>query len=462
MTEERRNRRQVTLMYDTGAREDDALFSFRWVLPAVLLLTSFIFLFTLTGWYVPHFPVLIFGAVVLVPLSLAIVWRADRREVGPLLVAIAMVGSFGLPLLAWNIGPYRAAALFVIGDYLPEQSLMAAMTDRNDRVSAMACSRLMLSDQVSQWENRVRGVLQSRPETARRCLQSIDAEHQRRAEAMARYLNREWFSEWMEGGVLPEARACAAAQVFAETSTYEGGEGINELLLCALGSPNRAYQQCCGEALSQRASGQEDRRSLNPARMTRDRREQLFTELIRAVDVPAAVLLNPGPFREDLQWSAGDLFHWATGLGCYLLDDSSRPESIARQLSLSLEEQCGLEIDDPLTSSAGIAFVRATCAEALESQDGRVDIVEWCDAARGATAEATMNAARFVIAQAVAAYGIDAMERGIGQGSTVVRRQAREEVEDRQQVEETIRRGTQGEFQLEMHEGAEGLRNLTW
>lgn len=460
MVKDRRKRRRVTLMYDTGAREDDALESFRWVLPGVLVVTGLIWMFTLLGWYVPHFPMLIFGAVVLVPMSMMLVWQSESKDPRNWGLAIGLVMSFGLPLVAWNVGLYRAMALFTMGDFLPDESAVAAMADRNDRVTAMACTRLMQGASYEVWEGRIQAVLEVRPEVAGRCLDSVQEQHPGRTQAMARYLNRQWFTEWMEGGVLPEETGCAAAEVYADTAGILGGQGVTELLLCSLDASSPGYQRCCGEALSRVADTPEKVLSVNPARMGLEMREALFEQLVKAVNVPVAVLMSEDAYREGLRWTAADLFHWNAHLGCDLLDQSNRQETVARRLSTSLEKQCGFAIDDPLTSSVGVNFVRHTCQGAIKGRGERVDLVEWCDAAREARSASAIEAAEVMVSRAINAFGAERMEAGIGSGNQRRRQEQIQEEEARREVMETIRRGAQGEFSLEFDDGVEMLRDF--
>lgn len=459
-SEERRTKRRATLVYDTGVREDDALERFQWVLPGVFLASALILTFTIVEWFVPHFPLLIFVAVVLIPMTLVLMWKAqtgDPRKVG---LAVALVASFGLPLLGWNLGPYRAAALWTLGDYLPDESIMSAMADRSDRVTAMACERLLLSPRSGEWEGRVRAVLQVRPAVAGRCLGAVREEAPEISREIARYLSRQWFAEWMEGGVLPEETGCEAAKTYGATAELLGGEGVAELLMCSLGARTEEYKSCCGQALSESAQGR-SRLAVNPGRLGSAMRESLFLELIEAVDLPAAVLMSAEPYDQSLAWTPAELFHWTTHLGCHLLDENRNADGVARLLSRSMERHCGLDIDDPLTSLVTVNHVRRTCSEALSrGEERQVDIVEWCDAARNATSEAAMEAARFVVSRAVSAFMVEGMDRGISAGNRQVERERRRAREEREEIRERIRSGERDGFVLPVHEGGERLREM--
>lgn len=462
MRNEPGNRRGVTLIYDTGAREDDALERFQWVLPAIFLASSFLLLLATLQWQAPHFPVLVFVGVVLIPMGLVLRWKVGSGPVKKLAAPLGAVALFGLPLLAWNVGLYRALPLFFAGDLLPVTTLMMASGDRSDQVASIACQRVFDATAGDlETERKMRALLEARPAVARRCLDKIEERHPQVALSVARHLHNSWYDGWMSGEEMTDQVGCAAAEAYGSTASLHGQEGFSRLLMCSLGAANEEVSTCCAKALSEHAT-REDILRVTPQAWEKGHREALFLALVEAVDLPAATLMDTKPVSESLQWTPADLFHWTTHVGCHLLEEGSYAETIALRLSRSIKTQCGLDVDDPLFSFAALRFVRQTCEGALTVDESRaVDVVQWCDAARGATRETAVAAAQFVVARGRHAFLVSGLEGSIARGHA--HRRSKQGVNEAHLEE--ARRFTQEaqqstDFVSPIEEGAAKLREL--
>ena len=424
MENDKPNRRRATLIYDTGAREDDALSRFQWVIPSVFLVSALVLMIATLEWFAPQLPILVFLGVVLVPVGLVLLVKSQGARPRSLAAAVVLVAVFGLPLMAWNVGAYRAATVFVMGDLLSTESLLRASQDRSDLVARLACERALMGE-GRDVERRMRGILEYRPSVATRCLLSVEEEKPDLALRVARHLNRHWYEGWMSGEILPEEIGCEAAHAFAQTAVLHQSQGTPELLRCSLSASTPEFAECCGRALSEQAD-EAAILAVEPHRWSEDLKVPLFRRLIEAVDLPAATLMGTDPVNASLSWTPADLFHWTTHLGCHLMEEHHQVDAIAAHLSGSIETQCGLEVTDPLYSFSSVRFIRRTCEEAVQfDTDRRVDVVEWCEAAREATGVTVVEAAMSAVQRAQNAYGIDELERSISRGGQVVRAQER-------------------------------------
>ncbi len=424
MENDKPNRRRATLIYDTGVREDDALSRFQWVIPSVFLVSGLVLMIAILEWFAPQLPVLVFLGVVLVPVGLVLLVKSQRARPRSLLAAVLLVSLFGLPLMAWNVGAYRAATVFVVGDLLSTESLLRASQDRSDAVARLACERALMGE-GRDVERRMRGILEYRPSVATRCLLSVEEEKPDLALRIARHLSRHWYEGWMSGEILPEDIGCEAADAFAQTAVLHQSQGTPELLRCSLSASTPEFAECCGRALSEHADDGAIL-AVNPHLWNEELKVPLFRRLIEAVDLPAATLMGTDPVNESLSWTPADLFHWTTHLGCHLMDEHHQVDAIAAHLSGSIETQCGLEVSDPLYAFSSVRFIRRTCEEAVQfDAGGRVDVVEWCEAARDATGVTVVEAAIAAVGRAQNAFGIDELERSISRGSDVVRTEER-------------------------------------
>ncbi len=458
MTERQsRDRSRVTLIYDTGAREDDALERFQWVLPAVFLAASLILFLSVTGWYSPFLPVLIFAGVVVAPLSLVLLWKAGPGRRRYVVVTVAVLASFGVPLLAWSAGPYRAVVMWSAGDLIPRQARVKALGDQNETVAFLACEQLLTtSEQLG--ERGIRTALEYRPEVARRCLGSVREVRPERTLALSRDLHRQWFAGWM-GDAMPEDISCEAAQVYVETAAMHGSEGVPELLLCSLAAPSERIRGCCGEALSGFAED-EAIVSLDPGLMTADLKGDLFRHLVRAVDVPASTLMGREPLLEDLSWSPSQLFHWTVHLGCDALQSTDETDGIALSLSRSIDTQCGLDVGDPLFSFSARNFVRRTCEEVVESPREEVNVMEWCEAARVANGETVLETARFIVEKARNVHQFEGLDGAIDRGDQRRRREAQALAEEEALFMERARNPDPADLDLRSDDLSEHMNRL--
>lgn len=454
--------RGVTLIYDTGAREDDALERFQWVFPAVFLASGFALLIAILQWLAPHFPMLVFVGVIFIPMALVLRWKMSAAPIKQLATPLGAVALFIMPLAAWNIGFYRAIPLFVAGDLLPVETLIMASGDRSDQVATLGCQRVFESAAGDRAvEEKMRNLLVTRPAVAQRCLERIEENHPQVAQSVARHLHQIWYEGWMSGETVAAQMGCAAAEAYASTANLHGQQGFSKLLMCALGAPNEEFSACCGQALSNHAT-REDILRVNPAAWEQNHREQLFLELVEAVDLPAATLMDTKPVSESLQWTPADLFHWTTHVGCHLLVEGTYADSVARRLSSSIKTQCGLDVEDPVFSFAALAFVRQTCDGALQADETRaVDVVQWCDAARSATRDTAVAAAKFIVARGHHAYLISGLDGSIIKGHARQMAKQSAEAANREQAHQLIMEAqTNPDYRSPIHEEAEQLRSL--
>ena len=394
----------ATLIYDTGERADDALSRLAWMVPGAFIASSLILFFAITEWFSPALPILLFAALVWLPAAGLLIWKKHHRGLRPVMMALLLLATFGLPLMAWNIPAYRAAALWVVAELTPFEPAMAAADDGADLVASIACEEVLAANRIGRTE-RMRSVLEQRPEMAVRCLKNIEEDAQTSAIHLARHLRETWYNGWMGEEALDEELGCRGAEQFAALGKLYDDRGTPELLMCALGSPNPTFSTCCAEALSA-GSDEAKIHDVRPDHWRQGLDEPLFVELTAAVDLPAHTLMAADPVNESLQWTPADLFHWTTHLGCHMLSHNERPEAIARQLSSTMDTQCGLDVDDPLFSFAAVRFVERTCA-GVDSGDGtRVDVVEWCDVAREANRDTVVDAAKFLVMRATGAHDV--------------------------------------------------------
>lgn len=455
----RRDRTGVTLIYDTGSREDDALSRFQWVMPGVFLASALIFLIAALQWLPPQLPILIFVGLVLVPLTLVLTWRVGGFKPRKLVVAVSLVAVFGLPLLAWNVGLYRGITLWAMGDLISTETLIQAAGDRSEWVASMACERALLQNS-SDVDRRIRTVIEYRPALAIRCLTAVQKEEPDVAMSVARYLHHQWYEGWMGAGVMPADVACQAAGAFVELDPMQNTQGAPRLLMCTLGAATPELAQCCGDAL--RSYGDEETiLDVRPELWTEEFQEDLFRLLSSAVDLPAITLMGTEPVSSTLSWTPADLFHWTTNLGCHLMDGHHQANAIASQLSRTIHTQCGLDVEDPLFSFAAILFVRRTCREAVTvGAERRVDVVEWCEAAREAARVTVVEAARFVVENALSAYLVDSLERSITEGDSARRGEAAVAEQHRTEMIDGIRQAREEGAGRERRDRGDELRRL--
>lgn len=417
-------RSRVTLIYDTGEREDDALERLRWVVPAVFLAASLILFFAVLEWFAPLTPILLFLGAVLVPVGGYVVWHTRGARPVDQAAAVALLATFGIPLLAWAAEPYRVAVIWAAGDLIPLEAMLVAAEDGADGVASRACHRVLASDQPHRVD-RMRGALVDRPVVAMECLESLEDPQRGELVRISRHLRETWYAGWMGQGDRADAdQICAEAAAYPRLADLHGADGRPTLLMCALGAPNEEAARCCGQTLSEHIEGQ-DRLAVKPNAWPEALQESLFLALAEAVDLPAATLLSEEAVDGALRWAPGDLFHWTSHLGCHLMAEHEAPDFIARTLSTTIDTQCGLDVDDPLFSFAAVNFVNRTCAGALSpGRSTRVDVVQWCDAAREANRETAVESARFLVTRALSAYGVEDLDRSIRMGSAAMRRQA--------------------------------------
>ncbi len=406
----------ATLIYDTGERDDDALERMQWVLPVAFLGALLVLFFAVMEWFRPHVPVMLFAAIVWLPLGAFMLWRAGIAKWKQVMLAMVAMATFAAPLLAWNAGLYRATAFGMVHELTPVDLSLKASDDRSDRVAAMACERMLESQELTKLR-RAQNVLQERPEMALQCLDGLDDGGQGAVVRLARHLHVHWYDGWMDPDrPISEDVGCEAARQYQAIGGLYGDQGTPQLLSCTLGSEHEHFARCCGQALG----GIEDPSSaVAPQHWIHDLEEPLFELLVQKADLPAQRLLSEESVVDALDWAPRELFHWKTQLGCYLTSEKTHSEPIARQLSRSIETQCGLEIDDPLYSRAGVRFVESTCKEAVSSEERQqtVDVVEWCDAARTANLDYAVDSAKFLVHRAQRAYGVDLLEEIMTQGS---------------------------------------------
>ncbi|TXD34678.1 hypothetical protein FRC96_13785 [Lujinxingia vulgaris] len=425
---DRSRRVNVTLMYDTGARPDDAWKSGRWIVPAALSGAMLVALFTVTEWLAPSVPVMAYLLLVALPVLVVAAAQQRVRSLKKMLPVTLVVMSFGLPFLAWNAGPYRALMMMFSGDLLGVDALVRGSSDRSERVATRACTA-MLEGSSELVKSRLQPVLALRPAVADSCLAQAAEKHPQIVLSMGRYLHEQWYQGWMSPEVISEEVSCEAADAFGTIAAVSRSPARPHLLSCALGSSHPGVAGCCAQAVS--AEGI-DRVAVD-ATMEPEIAEDLFERLSEAVDVPAATLMSPGPYSETLSWEAADLFHWTTRLGCELIGSHRRPEAIAEALSRSVQTQCGLEIDSPLYSYAGVAMIERTCEGVASTAQGeRVDVVPWCESAREAVRQSVIDNAMFAVNKARTAYLVD------GLGGSIVRGDARRRSQERRQGPITI------------------------
>lgn len=410
----------VTLVYETGERDDDALERMRWVLPVVFLGAALVLFFAVTEWFRPHVPAAIFAVCVWVPLGAFLVWRMGVSKWRSVAAVMAVAASFCLPLLAWNVGLYRAGALTVVQELTPADLSLKAADDRSDRVAAIACEQMLASQELAKLQ-RAQSVLEARPEMAVQCLEGLEGDGRGAVVRMSRHLHVHWYDGWMSDETpIDDDVGCEAAHHYRDVGRMYGDESTPQLLSCALGADDEGFSRCCGEALD---AVDKSRKKVEPEQWIHELEMPLFELLVDTVDVPARRLLADEAIVDVLPWAPRELFHWKTHLGCHLTEQTLHPEPVARQLSRTIETQCGLEIDDPLYSLAGVRFVERTCEKAVwtERQHRLVDVVQWCEAARTANRETAVESAKFVVHRASRAHEVDVLEEVITRGSALQR-----------------------------------------
>lgn len=418
-----RRRAGVTLIHDTGEREDDALSRLQWVLPAVFLATALIMFLAVMEWLSPELPAMLFAGLVWVPVGLFLAWKVGVAKLKNLLLPMALLAMFGLPPVAWNVGHYRAAALWVVSDMTPLDISADAAADRSDRVVSLACERVLLRGELrsTQW---MQTVLLERPEVASMCLAAIQDEERAVTVSIARHLQQAWYHGWMEhedAHEMDDELGCLAADEYLEVGALYGNQGVPELLMCSLGAEREAFASCCGQALSSQ-TGEEEILSVSPQQWLQPLEVPLFLALTQSVDLPAQTLMAAEPVAGALDWTPADLFHWTTHLGCHLMEVHDQRNAIARQLSKTINTQCGLDVEDPLFSFAAVQFIEHTCGGIGAHERERVDVVEWCDVAREANRETAVDAAKFIVYGARRNYGIDEMEQALHTGFSLAQR----------------------------------------
>ncbi|RVU44878.1 hypothetical protein EA187_10095 [Lujinxingia sediminis] len=425
---DRSRRVNVTLMYDTGARPDDAWKSGRWIIPAALSGAMLVALFTVSEWLAPSVPVMAYLLLVALPVLVVAGAQQRVREFKKMLPVTLVVMSFGIPFLAWNAGPYRALMMMFSGDLLGIDALVRGSSDRSEQVATHACTAI-LEGSSELVKSRLQPVLVLRPTVASSCLEQAEGAHPEMVLSLGRYLHEQWYQGWMSPEVVSEKASCEAADAFASIARVSRSPARPHLLSCALGSGHPGVAGCCAQAVSAESI---DRVEIDGA-IEPQVAEGLFELLAEAVDVPAATLMSPGPFSETLSWEAADLFHWTTRLGCELVGSNRRPEAIAEVLSRSVQTQCGLEIDSPLYSYAGVAMIGRTCEGVADTAPGeRVDVVPWCESAREAVRQSVIDNAMFAVNKARTAYLVD------GLGGSIVRGDARRKALGRRQGPITV------------------------
>lgn len=408
---------RVTLIYDTGERDDDALKRYRWVIPLSFLGATVVLFLAIMEWMRPYAPMLLFAATVVLPVALYLLWSLGVRRWRSAAVVTGVVALFGLPLVAWNLGVYRAMVYVSAGEMTPVDLSMDASDDRSDRVAALACEDLLSSGELARLQ-RAQGILETRPDMASRCLEGLDDGGRGAVVRMARHLHGHWYDEWMEPqGGLETSMACEAAQHFEKIGDLYDADPTPRLLSCALGAADEEVSRCCAQAL-----GEFDRRSraVHPERWPGDIEESLFERLLEATDLGADELLSSDPVDSSMEWTAGELFHWKVHIGCQLIKRDIHTEGMARQLWQPMEAQCGLAVDDPLYSFAGVTFVERTCEGAMETSkeaESTVDVVQWCDAARTASRQTAVDTAKFAVHRAARAHEVDVLEQWMVRGS---------------------------------------------
>ncbi len=419
-----RRKTMGTLIYETGEREDDALSRLQWVVPVVFLATTLIMFIAVMEWLSPVLPLMLFVGLVWVPVGLALVWKVGRGKGKSLLWTLAVLGMFGLPPLAWNSGHYRAAAFWVVSDMTPFDVSAQAAADRSDLVVSLACERVLLRGELrsTQW---MQGVLAEQPEVAAMCLPAIYDDERATTVSIARHLQQTWYRGWLDQedarGMDPEL-GCAAAKRYMDIGALYANQGVPELLMCSLGAEREEFSTCCAQALSAH-TGEEEILRVSPEQWIGSLEVvQLFLALTRAVDLPAQTLMAAEPVDGELDWTPADLFHWTTHLGCHLMEVHDQPDAIARQLSKTIDTQCGLDVEDPLFSFAAVQFVERTCAGVDADERQRVDVVEWCEVAREANRGTAVDAAKFLVYRARRNYGLDGMEQALRTGFVLAQR----------------------------------------
>src|SRR5690554_1382256 len=110
---DRSRRVNVTLMYDTGARPDDAWKSGRWIIPAALSGALIVALFTISEWLAPTVPLAAYLLLVALPVLVVAAAQRRTRRIKELLPVALVVLSFSMPFVAWNASPYRALMMLV-------------------------------------------------------------------------------------------------------------------------------------------------------------------------------------------------------------------------------------------------------------------------------------------------------------------------------------------------------------
>ena len=418
-------RTRATLIHDTGEREDDALSRLQWVVPAVFLGALLILFFTIMEWLNPLVPTLLFFGLIWLPVSVWLVARRPRASVQAKALVVLSLASFALPLMAWNIGPYRAGVLWVLSEVTPVEFSVDAIGDRSDWVVLIACHQMLTTDRTLSTQS-LRNVLEVRPEVAVRCLDGLDEEYRTQAIHTARHLRDTWYAQWMDPRteVVDEDLGCRTALHFRPLASIYGSPGTPDLLMCTMTSPNRTIARCCGEVLSSELS-QEEILDVTPHAWLQEVELPLFRALNEAVDLPAHTLMSSEPIDPALRWTPGDLFHWTTHLGCYLIDEHESPEQVARRLSRSIETQCGLEVEDPLFSFEAVRFVERTCRGIERSQTDQVDVVHWCNVAREANRATAVDTAKFLVYRATRLHEVLGLYDHVAVGAERAGSQAR-------------------------------------
>lgn len=410
----------VTLAYESGEREDDALERLEWVVPIAFLGAAALMSVAAVEWLAPMVPILLFVGLIWVPLSL-VVLRAGHGEADPggIAAAMAVVMAFGLPLMAWNIDSYRAGMLVVVDRMAPVEISMDAVDDPSDSIARSACARKLESADLSEILE-LAGRLEARPGVAVDCLDAAGPDQWDTAARVAAEIVDNWYDGWMTRGSVGEDLACRQARWAGWLARMYGADARAELLTCRFEAPDDVVAACCGRGATEfaRETGTMD---AQPRRWLRQMHLPLFESLTEVLDVPTATLESDSPVDETLAWTYADLWDWTMRLGCHLLAvEEHDVEGIARHLAEATRRHCEIDPGDPMVSFAALRTVDQTCRACMDLD--RIGLDDWCGAARKARRSTAVTMARFAVYRARRAFAVEELVELVNRGVEFVAR----------------------------------------
>ncbi len=405
-------RRKTTLLYSTGEREDDFIEQLRWVLPLAFLGSTMLLIIAVVRWWQPWMPGVVYLGMLWGPLVGVLVWRCGLGNRQGLMMAGVCLAAFSVPLLAWNSGLYREAALWGYDRLMPAELPAGASSDRSDRVATLACE-LAMGERAAGVVAQIRDELDDRPEVASTCLESVVEVERGAAIRVARHLQEQWYQGWLSGAHGEDSPlACREVAHFRRIGEEVSHRGTPELLHCSVEAANEEVARCCAEILNERVSDEEVRQ-VDPDRWLRDMELDLFRAL-------ASDLSSGGGERQmadTLRWSDETLYYWANELGCYLMEDGEVDRrALSRRLSEMTAAQCRQDAGADLQAFSTVGVMGQTCADWRQTAAEERSTAMWCEAVRESSRTMAVDTASFLVDAAAQRYGYRGLRGGMERG----------------------------------------------